>query len=602
MDTENTEGEFIRSAAEINRILSNVRAKLAPVTIRFPGVRHALTTYIMDIDANRKYLMLDEIVPRADNRIMLEGRPFNLETFHDGCRVRAKDLKAKPTKGADGSTIYRVTFPEQIHFMQRRASYRAQVRRTLEIVARTFDIEKQVVSGLLRDMSAEGCQVQVSGDVVDRLKPHTTPVPVKLYFPNGTSLVLKVELRFVGYNKEGGFTKLGCQFLDLDNHKEREISRVVTDLQRDYINFTKNGGRVEGIPPLFLPPEDDSDIERLDGVQRPPGMTHTEKAEKEARKTRTQKRRDQAPELDVKQVHKAGISAVKTLVGRVRLDQNLPTEELFEAAANLLTVWQQNRERLILLTHIRHPADFIFEHSVGFAVLLVDQASQNDGSLQADELRDLMLAGLCHEVPKALLEDGNRLTTLNLSPEQRKELSRQTVNLRARFTSHEQIPKIVSTILAQHHERLDGSGFPDQLTEDEFHPLGKLAAVLDVLDTNAHIYRDDVYYFPALSYKRTLDMGDQLDAQLIKQTIMRQGLYPLGAPVRLSNGYIGLVMRQTDERKPRVVRLIYNARENSQVPARDVDIIAEGVSIEGHADPVKLGLGGTLLQLPLQIS
>ena len=533
---------------------------------------------------------------------MLEGRPFSLETFHDGCRVRAKELRAKPTKGADGSTIYRVTFPEQIHFMQRRASYRAQVRRTLEIVARTFDIDKQVVSGLLRDMSAEGCQVQVSGDVVERLKPHTTPVPLKLYFPNGTSLVMRAEFRFVGYNKEGGYTKLGCQFVELDNHKEREISRVVTDLQRDYINFTKNGGRVEGIPPLFLPPEDDSDIERLDGIQRPPGMSHTDKAEKVARETRTQKRRDQTPKLDVQQVHKSGIIAVKSLIGRVRLDQKLPVEELREAAANLYLAWQQNLERLILLTHIRNPADFIFEHSVSFAVLLADQASQVDKTLQGDDLRDLIFAGLCHDVPKALLEDGNSLNTLKMTPQQQKELSRQVTNLRARFTSHEQIPRIVSTVLTQNLERLDGSGFPDQLTGEELHPMGRLAATLDVLDTTGHIYRDDVFYFPAFAFKQALSAPEQIDSQLVKQTIMRQGLYPLAAPVRLSNGYIGLVMRQTEDRKPRIVRLVYNVREESQVPARDIDLATEDVSIEGHADPVKSRLSGTLLQLPLQIS
>lgn len=602
VDAEHSEGEYIKQPGEINRILSHVRDKLSPVTIRFPGVKRALTSYVMDIDPNRRYILLDEILPKIDNRIMQEGRKFSLETYYDGCRVRAKELAAKAVKGADGSTSYRVSFPSEIHYAQRRASYRAQVRRSLEIVARTLDIDRNVVSGMLRDMSAEGCQVQVSGDYVESLKAHTSAVPMKLYFPNGTSLVLKVELKFVGYDKDGGFTKCGCQFVQLDPHKEREISRVVTDLQRDYINFTKNGGRVEGIPPLFMPPEDGDDIDRLDGVQRPPGMSHTEKDERKARETRTQKRKENEPKIDVRQAHSAAIAAVKSLIGRVRLEQNLPLDELHQAATGLYTAWSQNREQLVLLTHVRSPSDFLFEHPVSMAVMLADQSSKNDPRLQADELKDLMFAGLCHDLPKAMLEGGDRLSGLKITPEQKRELSRQVKDLGALLNSQNRVPRVAVTVLTQNYERLDGSGLPDQLQADQLNPVGKLAAALDVLDTAGHVYRDDVYYFPAIAFKRALSMTEEIDAQLIKRTIMAQGLYPLGAPVRLSNNHLGLVMRHNEERKPRIVRIVYNLGQNSHLPPRDVNVIEEAITIEGHADPVKYALSGTLLKMPLQIS
>lgn len=602
MDTEHSEGEYIKQPAEINRILSRVRDKLSPVTIRFPGVKRPLTSYVMDIDPNRRYILLDEVLPKLDNRIMQEGRKFSLETYYDGCRVRAKELTAKAVPGGDNGITYRVSFPTEIHYMQRRASYRAQVRRSLEIVARTLDIERNVVSGMLRDMSAEGCQVQVSGDYVEELKPHKSPVPLKLYFPNGTSLVLKVEFKFVGYDRDGGFTKCGCHFVGLDPHKEREISRVVTDLQRDYINFTKNGGRVEGIPPLFMPPEDGDDIDRLDGIQSPPGMSHTEKDERKARETRTQKRKESEPKIDPRQAHSSAISAVKSLVGRVRLDQNLPLDELHQAAEGLYTAWSQNREKLVLLTHMRNPKDFLFEHPVSFAVLLADQSSQNDPTLQADELKDLMFAGLCHDLPKAKLEGGEQLTGLKFTPEQTRALSRQITELGALLNSHNQVPKVAVSVLTQNYERLDGSGLPEKLQADQIKPIGKLAAALNVLDTAGHVYRDDVYYFPAIAFKRALSMAGEIDARLIKRTIMAQGLYPLGAPVRLSNGYLGLVMRQTEKREPRIVRIVYNLAQNNHLPPRDVNVIEEAISIEGHADPVKYALSSTLLKMPLQIS
>ena len=96
-------------------------------------------------------------------------------------------------------------------------------------------------------------------------------------------------------------------------------------------------------------------------------------------------------------------------------------------------------------------------------------------------------------------------------------------------------------------------------------------------------------------------MPEQVDSNLIKRTIMAQGLYPLGAPVKLSNGYLGLVMRQTEDRKPRIVRLVYNLAEDSQLPAKDINLEDAGVTVAGHADPIKYRLSNTLLQLPLQI-
>ncbi|MEX1057201.1 MAG: flagellar regulator YcgR PilZN domain-containing protein [Natronospirillum sp.] len=596
MNEVQSEGEFIKAPSEINRLLNKVKEKLSPVTIRLPGVSRSLTSYVLEVNAKKRFMVIDEILPKIDNRIMQEGRSFTIETYYDGCRLRAKDLQARLIKNSDNTTTYQVPFPAEVHYMQRRASYRAQVRRTLEINTRTMDINRKVVSGLLRDISAEGCQLQVYGDHAEDLRAHDNkPVPIKLYFPNGTTLVLKVEFRFVGYDEQGQFTKCGCQFAELDPHKEREISRVVTDLQRDYINFTKNGGRQEGVPPLFLPPEVDDDIDKMDNAESgSDGKAET--AEKKVAKKVTQ-----PVKLDYLQLHSAAIGAVKSLIGSIRLEQSLPLDELQEAAAGLYHGLLQDREQMLLMTHRRNTTDFIFEHPVGFAVLLVDQASVQQPGLISEDLCDLMLAGLCHDVPKALLPDGGKENTYVISADKLPALRKNILTVRQLLRAESRLPAIVSTIVSENYERMDGSGLPEGLPGDRLHPMGRLAGTLDLIDTAAHLYRDDVYYYPAMAYKRALSMPAQFDPQLVKRVVMNQGLYPLGATVKLSNGYLGLVMRQDNQRKPRIVRQVYNLKENSQTPPRDLDLHSAGVTVEGHGDPVKHSLGGTLLQSPLQL-
>ncbi|TGG91764.1 hypothetical protein E4656_15365 [Natronospirillum operosum] len=601
-ESNDVEGEFIHSPGEINRLFMRVKDKLSPVTLRFPGVSRAMTSYVVDIDPRRRFLVLDEVMPKQDNRLMQEGGLLTLETYHDGCQIRAKGLKVKAMKNGD-DVVYRVTFPPEIYYLQRRASFRAQVRHSLEIPVRMLDINRRVVSGLLRDMSAEGCQVQVPGDHEEVLKAHTTAIPIKLYFPNATSLVLKAELRFVGYNKKGGFTKCGCQFEQLDTHKEREISRVVTDLQRDFINFSKHGGAVEGIPPLFLPPEQDDDIAALDGSNGQAGRIKPRaEEEKRAREARQRRRQTAEPEkLDVRGLLNTGVTAVKSLIGSVRLQQGLPIDELQDAAQQLATALQQDRQAVLLHSHIRSTTDFLFEHPVGFALLLADQARHLDKGMEADQIRDLIFAGLCHDVPRALLPDGEKETGVEVSADKRHELRRQINDLARSLMANNDAPNVAATIVSQCWERLDGSGLPAGASGEELDPMGKLAAVLDVIDTASHQYREDVYYHPAIAYKRALSAPEQLDSTLVKRTIMVQGLYPPGAPVRLSNGYIGLVMRHNEQRKPSIVRLVYQLRDQAQVPLKDIRLEDSGVIVEGPGDPVRLDLGATLLQSPLQI-
>ncbi|MCH8551660.1 MAG: flagellar brake protein [Natronospirillum sp.] len=595
------EGEFIQTPSEINRLFSRVKEKLSPVTLRFPGMQRAMTSYILGIDPKLRYILLDEVLPKADNRIMQEGgRSLTIETYYDGCRLRAKDLKVKTLK-EDGNLSYRIDFPAEVHYLQRRASYRAQVRRSLEIPARMLDINRQVVNGLLRDLSAEGCQVQIIGDYVDVLKPHDKAIPLKFYFPNGTSLVLKAELRFVGFDENGGFTKCGCQFAQLDTHKEREISRVVTDLQRDFINFTKHGGNPEGIPPLFLPPEVDEDIAALDG--KPPPTQSATRAEesRKARDARRARRHTDPERVDIRRTVLSSVAAVKSLIGSARLKQDIPAEELRGAATQLALALYQDREALLVHTHIRNTTDFIFEHPVSLAILFADQASQMNRQLDQDALRDLIFAGLCHDVPRALLPDGEKETGVEVSQDKRTVLKKHINEICHALKANDAVPKDTAMLVAQSWERLDGSGLPEGLKEQQMHPMGKLIACLDAIDTAAHLYRSDVYYNPAVAYKRALSMPEQFDNTLVKRIIMAQGLFPLGAPVRLDNGYLGMVMRHNAQRKPRIVRLVYHLADESQVPPRDIDIEENGVSVKGPVDSLRHDLSATLLQSPLQI-
>lgn len=604
MDTQGTEGQFIKSPSEIARLLRHVQQKLSPVTISFSGMSRTLTSYVVSVDADNKQFLLDEVLPAAQNTLMQEGRTFNIETFYDGCRLRARNLKASTKRDADGNLTYTVNLPPEIHYYQRRQSYRATVRGALNIFVRMLDDHGNLVRGKLRDLSAEGCKIEIDGHYVDVLTEKTEPKPVRLLFPNNSEISLNLIMRHVFYDEARKQTQCGCQFKDLTPHEDDDIASVVSDLQRDHINFVKNGGQTSGIPARFLPPESTPEKAALDSklaaggdITPPPPPPAPEKPKKD--KARALRART-AADVDFRSAHLAGVSAVRTLVAKLRSEQELPIDQALEAAQDLAEVWAKDRQPLMLLTRVRSAQDFLFEHSVSVGLTLADQVMRGQNKDDPELVQRLIFAGLTHDLARALLPDGVQDTRLKLPPDRSAQLQKNALQVRSLLTTLPQVPREAIIIATQNYERLDGSGLPDRLTTDEIHPLGKLAAVVDVFDMLSNRVGRDVYFHPVLAFKAMLNVPKELDSDIIKRLIRTQGLYPLGTAVKLNNDHVGLVMRHDDDNKPTHVRLVYNISDNAQFPPRDITLATEGVVVEGPADPVKLGLSNSLLRLPLQ--
>ena len=82
---------------------------------------------------------------------------------------------------------------------------------------------------------------------------------------------------------------------------------------------------------------------------------------------------------------------------------------------------------------------------------------------------------------------------------------------------HAVMPKGIMTIVGEHHERLDGSGYPNKLKGDQLNDLARMAAIVDVFVAMTE-YRP---YRPVIEAEKTLhsmveEMGAQLDTKLLK--------------------------------------------------------------------------------------
>lgn len=109
-----------------------------------------------------------------------------------------------------------------------------------------------------------------------------------------------------------------------------------------------------------------------------------------------------------------------------------------------------------------------------------------------------------------------------------------------------------------HHERLDGSGYPDGLKGDEIVSSTRLLAIVDIYTAllRPRTYRDAM---PARQALRQifLDRGKQIDESIAALLIKELGIQPPGTLVRLASREVGIVTRRGGNALcPQVTRLI----------------------------------------------
>jgi HD-GYP domain-containing protein (c-di-GMP phosphodiesterase class II) len=167
---------------------------------------------------------------------------------------------------------------------------------------------------------------------------------------------------------------------------------------------------------------------------------------------------------------------------------------------------------------------------------------QNYGT---EDIRDLCLAGLLHDVGKArlpaeVLSKQHELTEEELAMVRSHPEYGYLELLKAR-----EINERVRQGALQHHERGDGSGYPKGLRQKEISRFARIIAIADVYDalTSDRCYRNRVLPHEGAEVLMGDSALDRLDLEMVKVFLNNIVLYALGTEVVLSDGRYARVIR-----------------------------------------------------------
>jgi HD-GYP domain-containing protein (c-di-GMP phosphodiesterase class II) len=286
---------------------------------------------------------------------------------------------------------------------------------------------------------------------------------------------------------------------------------------------------------------------------------------------------------------------VKSVMQDARLGKAVELDQVAPVVESITASILRNPGALIGLSRIKTKDDYTFLHSVSVCTLLVAFCRSRD--MDEETIYQAGLGGLLHDTGKALVPDAvlnkpGRLTDEEFAlvkrhPKDGWDILRQTPGIGA----------IPLDITLHHHERRDGTGYPDGQDEKSISELAQMAAIVDVYDA---ITSDRCYHkgmAPSDALRKIFEWSKfHFNPVLAQEFVRCVGIYPVGTLVLLESGRLGVVVEahETSLLTPKV-HVFFNTRSNGYIRPQSVDLarpfgMGGGDKIVRHEAPEKWGV------------
>lgn len=250
----------------------------------------------------------------------------------------------------------------------------------------------------------------------------------------------------------------------------------------------------------------------------------------------------------------------------------------------------RNPDACIWLARLKQQDQYTYQHSLGASIWAVALGRQL--GLPRSDLRSLAIGGLLFDVGKLRIDPELLHTDQPLSAEEFAEM-REHVRYGIDMLGETGLMNTdVLDMVAHHHERHNGSGYPQGLKGDSIPVFARIAAIVDCYDaiTSHRSYASATS--PSAAIKMLYEAKDiDFQAELVEEFIQAVGIYPAGTLVELSSGEVAVVVAEyrTRRLRPRVM-IILDAEKRPVTGVHMVDLLRETQCVDGSSLEIVAGL------------
>lgn len=258
-----------------------------------------------------------------------------------------------------------------------------------------------------------------------------------------------------------------------------------------------------------------------------------------------------------REAHDQASHLAAKILSDVKAGHKISVEDVRNAVVPVVKSVLRNADAYFWVTSLRKRDAYEYSHAVHCSLLAA--AFGRHMGFTEDVLVNLATGGLLMDIGKTEIDESLLAKPDALTADETEAVRKHVENslriIEEAGIHHADVREMVLT----HHERHDGSGYPDKLMRNQIPLFGRMAGLIDSYDamTSTRVFRKAASAHHAL--QQLYRHGDQLfQREVVEQLMQCLSVYPTGSLVELSNGEVAIVMAQNHARRlrPRVMLLM----------------------------------------------
>lgn len=282
--------------------------------------------------------------------------------------------------------------------------------------------------------------------------------------------------------------------------------------------------------------------------------------------------------------------AMKSMFADARMGKAVDTEHCLPLVDEITQSVARNPGAIVSLARLKTSDDYTYMHSVAVCALMVALARQL--GLSEDETREVGLAGLVHDLGKAMmpldvLNKPGKLTDAEYAIMKGHPEAGHRMLVEGRG-----VGPIPLEVCLHHHEKMNGTGYPHRLKGEQISLYARMGAVTDVYDAITSNRPYKAGWDPAESVQKMAQWTKEghFDERVFQAFVKSLGIYPTGSLVRLQSGRLAVVMEQgTGSLLHPVVRVFFSTKAKQHIPPERLDLSKSVDQIVGRESPAVWG-------------
>ncbi|AZN38981.1 HD-GYP domain-containing protein [Paenibacillus albus] len=231
----------------------------------------------------------------------------------------------------------------------------------------------------------------------------------------------------------------------------------------------------------------------------------------------------------------------KELFNQIQVKTKIPVMEIKHELVPLIQQVSENHDLFHLFESVKAKDEYTHQHNIGVGVLstLIGKWLE----LDEKEIALLSLAAVMHDVGKVRISEDILMKPGKLTNEEFEEMKRHTVYGYQILKETTGLSPRVANVALQHHERINGKGYPLKLQEHQVDPMSLIVAVADVFHamSSKRPYHEPLPFFQVVSQMRKGFFGE-LAPRIVAVFLNNLTKSLIGRKITLTNGQKGEVV------------------------------------------------------------